>query len=132
VCAAFGIGRRGGATGPDLSLFKKSRVRLPSVIVGECLADLGYAGLQDLAPVARLPERKPRNGKLTAEQKRANKEQRRERVGIEHAIRRLKVFRILSSCYRNRRKRYGLRLNLIAAICNKETLLARARLTGSP
>jgi hypothetical protein len=35
------------------------------------------------------------------------------------------VFRILSGRYRNRRKRYGLRLNLIAAICNKETLLAK-------
>ncbi|MEM6839389.1 MAG: IS5/IS1182 family transposase, partial [Cyanobacteria bacterium P01_C01_bin.120] len=29
-------------------------------------------------------------------------------------------FRILSQCYRNRRRRYGLRCNLIAAIYNQE------------
>jgi len=33
---------------------------------------------------------------------------------------RLKVFKILSLPYRNRRKRFGLRFNLIAAICNRE------------
>jgi hypothetical protein len=32
----------------------------------------------------------------------------------------LKVFRILSDRYRNRRKRFGLRFNLIAAIYNLE------------
>jgi hypothetical protein len=127
VCA-----HAGRSPGPDLTLFKTSGVRLPSSVVGGCLADSGYAGLQHLVPGARLPERKPRKGELTAEQKLANKEQRRERVGIEHAIRRVKVFRILSGRYRSARKRYGLRLNLIAALCNKETLLARARLDGSP
>ncbi|TRU86788.1 MAG: IS5/IS1182 family transposase, partial [Microcystis novacekii Mn_MB_F_20050700_S1] len=34
--------------------------------------------------------------------------------------RRLKIFRILSSRYRNRRRRFGLRLNLIAGIYNYE------------
>jgi hypothetical protein len=93
--------------------------------VSTCLADLGYAGLQKIVPGARLPTRKPPRRTLSREQRRANREQRRERVLIEHLIRRLKVFRILSSRYRNRRKRYGLRLHLIAAICNKETVLAR-------
>ena len=37
---------------------------------------------------------------------------------VEHAIRRLKVFRLLGERYRNRRKRFGLRLNLIAALTN--------------
>ena len=32
----------------------------------------------------------------------------------------LKIFRILSERYRNRRKRFGLRFNLIAAIYNME------------
>jgi hypothetical protein len=35
-------------------------------------------------------------------------------------IRRLKIFRILSERYRNRRKRFALRFNLIAAIHNLE------------
>jgi hypothetical protein len=38
--------------------------------------------------------------------------------------RQLKIFRILAERYRNRRKRFGLRFNLIAAIINFE--LARA------
>jgi hypothetical protein len=102
-----------------------SRVRLPARVVSTCWADLGYAGLQEHVPGARLPTRKPPRRELSREARRANKEQRRERVLIEHLIRKLKVFRILSSRYRNRRKRYGLRLHLIAALCNRETELAR-------
>ena len=37
---------------------------------------------------------------------------------VEHAIDRLKIFRILAERYRNCRKRFGLRLNLIAALTN--------------
>ncbi len=43
-----------------------------------------------------------------------------ERVTNEHAIGFLKRFKILSEGYRNRRKRFGLRFNLIAGICNFE------------
>ena len=42
-----------------------------------------------------------------------------QRVLIENIIRELKNFRILSEKYRNRRKKYGLRFNLIAAIYNR-------------
>jgi hypothetical protein len=44
----------------------------------------------------------------------------RLRVVVEHVHRKLEVFRILSERYRNRRKRFGLRFNLIAAILNFE------------
>jgi hypothetical protein len=37
---------------------------------------------------------------------------------IENIIPELKIFRILAEKYRNRRKRYGLRFNLIAALYN--------------
>jgi transposase len=120
ICAHTGRGVR-----PDLRLFQESGVRLPAPVVGECLADLGYLGLSKIAPCACLPERKPRKRELSSEQQATNRVQRRRRWPIEHLIRRLKVFRILSSRYRNRRKRYGLRLNLIAAICNKEAILAK-------
>jgi hypothetical protein len=39
---------------------------------------------------------------------------------VEHTIRRPKVFRLLSERYRNRRKRFGLRFNQIAALYNLE------------
>jgi len=49
-----------------------------------------------------------------------NREISSERVGNEHAIGFIKRFKILSERYRNRRKRFGLRFNLIAGICNFE------------
>ena len=42
------------------------------------------------------------------------------RIAIENILCCLKVFRILSEKYRNRRKRYGLRFNRIAALYNRE------------
>ncbi|MEM9450379.1 MAG: IS5/IS1182 family transposase, partial [Cyanobacteria bacterium P01_E01_bin.6] len=47
-----------------------------------------------------------------------------ERIGIEHINRSLKIFKILAGRYRNRRCRYNLRGNVIAAIYNYELSLA--------
>jgi hypothetical protein len=47
----------------------------------------------------------------------------KERITVEHVQRKLNIFRILSSRYRNRRRRFGLRLNLIAGIYNYELSL---------
>ena len=43
-----------------------------------------------------------------------------QRVLNEHVIGKIKRFKILSCRYRNRRKRFGLRVNLISAIYNFE------------
>jgi hypothetical protein len=53
-----------------------------------------------------------------------NRDLARRRVIAEHVNCRLKVWRILSERYRNRRNRFGLRFSLIAGLCNYE--LARA------
>jgi hypothetical protein len=52
--------------------------------------------------------------------RRANRELASRRIDCEHVIGKLKVFRILMERYRNRRRRVGLRVNLIAAIYNFE------------
>jgi hypothetical protein len=57
---------------------------------------------------------------LNAEDKAKNRKISSERVTNEHAIGFIKRFKILSERYRNRRKRFGLRFNLIAGICNFE------------
>jgi hypothetical protein len=49
---------------------------------------------------------------------RENRAIARTGVANEHSTGFVKRFRILSERYRNRRKRFGLRFNLIAAICN--------------
>ena len=55
---------------------------------------------------------------LSKEAKLINKEISRRRIPMEHINSRLTVFRILSERYRNRRKRFGLRKNLIAGYVN--------------
>lgn len=55
---------------------------------------------------------------LTVEQKAANRELARKRIFVEHVIGKVKTFRILSERYR--RKRFGLRFNLIASLYNLE------------
>ena len=60
-----------------------------------------------------------RNSLLFDVEKKYNKMIGKIRVVIEHINSQLKTFRILSERYRNRRKRFGLRINLIAALVNR-------------
>ena len=109
----FGDGRE-----PDFQLFKNSRCAIsPETCL---LADSGYPGLLALHPNSQTPVKKSKLRPLSQEQKARNRGLSRKRILIENILRRLKIFRILSERYRNRRKRFGLRFNLIAAICNME------------
>ncbi len=100
----------------DFSLYKHSKADLPAAV--QCLADSGYQGLLELHENSRTPFKKPKGGDLTAEQKQFNRELASERVVIEHIIRHLKIFRIMAERYRNRRRRFMLRVNLIAGLYN--------------
>lgn len=102
----------------DFQLFKISRTGI--IAETECLADTGYQGLTKLHANSQTPKKKSKHHPLTSSQKVANRELARRRILVEHVIGRLKVFRILSERYRNRRKRFGLRFNLISAIYNFE------------
>jgi transposase len=84
------------------------------------LADAGYQGLTELHSNSRTPAKNSKLHPLSKEQKVSNRALSQERILIENIIRKLKIFRILSERYRNRRKRFGLRFNLIAAIYNME------------
>ena len=83
-------------------------------------ADGGYQGLQKKHAKVLLPNKQSKLKKLTKEEKRANRELARIRIRVENVIRRLKIFRILGERYRNRRRRLGLRFNLISGIYNFE------------
>lgn len=107
----FGKGAR-----HDFSLYKHSKAELPEEV--ECLGDSGYQGLPGLHENSRTPFKKPKGGELTQEQKEFNRQLASERVIVEHIIRHLKIFRILSERYRNRRRRFMLRVNLIAGLYN--------------
>ena len=102
----------------DFKLFVRSRTGL---LAGtRCLADSGYLGLTKRHENSQTPHKKSKLHPLTEQQKSQNRQLAKERFGVEHVIRSLKIFRILSERYRNRRRRFGLRFNLIAAIYNYE------------
>jgi len=82
------------------------------------LGDSGFQGIYDIHKNSWIPHKKPSGGKLSKSQKAENKQLSSYRVCIEHAIRYIKRFKILSSRYRNKRKRRGLRVSLLSGICN--------------
>ncbi len=106
-------------------MFKQSKISLSPTI--ECLVDKGYQGIQKLHSNSQVPRKKPRKGELTDLDKKKNRELARKRVVGEHINRRLKIFKILADRYRNRRKRFGLRFNLIAGLYNYELRLSSAK-----
>lgn len=113
IATSFGKGRT-----HDFKLFKQSCTHVhPQTML---LADLGYLGLERLHAHSFLPAKATKHHPLTYEEKRANLTLARLRLHIERVIGRLKVFRILAERYRGRRKRFGLRFNLIAGIHNVE------------
>ena len=67
-----------------------------------------------------LAHKKPKNGKLTAQQTQENKEHSKIRIRVEHKFAQLKKFRILGEIYRNFRKKHHLRFNIIAGIVNMQ------------
>jgi hypothetical protein len=106
----------------DFRLFKNSKIPLNKTI--KCLVDKGYQGIQKLHANSQVPKKKPKNGTLNSLEKKQNRELARKRVIGEHINRKLKIFKILADRYRNRRKRFGLRFNLIAGLYNYELRLS--------
>ena len=102
----------------DFRIWKESQIDLGKKI--ELIADKGYQGIKKIHENSRIPIKKTKGNSLTKEEKKFNQQLAKERIIVEHVNRKLKIFRILSSRYRNRRRRFGLRLNLIAGIYNYE------------
>lgn len=84
------------------------------------ITDTGYTGIKKLQGNTKLPKKSSKKKPLTKEEKKLNREISSERVVNENVIGSLKRFKIISDRYRNRRKRFGLRFNLIAGIHNME------------
>lgn len=116
VAVACGKGRE-----HDFRLFKRRRPRLHEKT--EVLADSGYQGLARFHPKSRTPhKRRHKTIALTDQQRGHNRTLASERVGVEHVIRRLKIFRVLKETYRHRRRRHGLRTHLLAGLLNHDLL----------
>jgi hypothetical protein len=111
----------------DFKVFKDSDTHIDPNTKVE--TDTGYIGITELHGNSVLPKKRKRRKKgekervkLTKEEKAFNRQVSSERVTNEHVIGYIKRFRILAERYRNRRKRFGLRMNLICGICNFDAI----------
>ncbi len=109
ICTSFSNGKK-----HDFKLFKDSKVRWIKEI--KSFADTGYVGITKIQSTTKLPKKNSKKKKLTKEEKAENRRIASDRVKNEHAIGFLKRFKVLSERYRNRRKRFGLRFNLIGSV----------------
>lgn len=103
-----------------MTLFRQSRRDLSKAC--EILADSGYQGLMKLYPQAKTPIKSSKYHPLSQEDKLYNKSLSSHRIKVENVFAKVKVFKMFSTTYRNRKKRLGLRMNLIAGIINFESL----------
>jgi hypothetical protein len=111
ICTNFTNGKR-----HDFRLFKESGVHIHPTI--KSLTDTGYQGIHKIHQNSALPKKRSKKNPLSKEDKITNRSLSSERVLNENVIGSLKRFKIIADRYRNRRKRFGLRFNLIAGIYN--------------
>ena len=84
------------------------------------IADKGYIGIDKIHGNSLVPKKSTKKHKLTKEDKKYNSIISRRRIYIEHMNRHIKRFRIMSTRYRNKRRKFALRFSLICAIYNFE------------
>ena len=114
ICTEFFNGKA-----HDGTIFKTTLTILGRILV---LADSGYRDVQKVHANTKFPLRHKEDfGAMTdSERKEYNRSISSHRMKVEHIIGRTKRFGIARERYRNRRKRFGLRYNLICGIVNYE------------
>ena len=105
----------------DLKLLKRSRLLgcLPKGVgvIGD-KASIGAADLRRGVECA-TPRRKPRGQPRPPADRRYNRAVSRRRIGVEHTIRRLRVFQALTQVNRHGRKRHEHRVRAVAGLVNR-------------
>ena len=115
ICTDFSAGKK-----HDFRLLKESKIKFQKWT--KIFTDSGYQGIKKLYGNAEIPKKKTKKCPLTKADKAKNREIGSKRVLVENIIGFIKRFKIAAERYRNRRTRFGLRFNLIAAIYNFELL----------
>src|SRR5262245_55488262 len=95
----------------DKKVDDRTRVRLPAGVAA--YGDTGYQGTPLRTPAKRKPK-----GRLTRRQRRGNRRLSRKRIAVEHAIGKMKVWRIAAERYRNPVRRHTLILKNVAGLHN--------------
>lgn len=126
----------------DFALFKQDNAAFPADLPHNAdapqgsggrtrtidIGDSAYTGMQKQYPdrdVRTSIKRKP-GKKLTPAEKEYNKALAKIRILVEHAIRRVKVFRVMGDRYRNPRKKYAIINDIVCGLVNLMRLWERA------
>jgi hypothetical protein len=116
ICIASGKGRR-----HDFWLYKASELRIHQD--AQAVTDTGFPGVAKLHKNSLLPRKRSKCKPLTSDDIAFNSSVSSLRATTEHVIGFVRRFKIISDRYRYRRKRFALRFNLLAGICNFDSLL---------
>jgi hypothetical protein len=102
----------------DYNIYKKNHPKLPKEVVS--MFDLGFLGIQKDFPEQKssLPIKKEKDCELSLQEKDYNKNHSKKRIVIEHAICRLKKFRILADVFRNKLRKYDSISNIVSGLIN--------------
>src|SRR3954452_8094314 len=103
----------------DYSIYKKYHPELPKVVEG--MYDLGFLGVQkDFSAEQKscLPIKKDRGCELTEVEKEYNKNHSKKRIVIEHAICRIKKYRIMNDVFKNRLRKYDRASDIVSGLVN--------------
>jgi hypothetical protein len=100
----------------DFKLYQKSKIKINKK--NRLDADSGYLGIEKIHENVHLPKKSSKLHPLTEKEKKYNKKHSSGRVVVEHVIRKIKIFKIMADKYRNRRRRYNLRMQLLCGIYN--------------
>jgi hypothetical protein len=102
----------------DFKLFKQSRLPLKA---NSCVfVDLSHLGIAKIDANCATPHKASKLHPLNNEQREDNRQKTSARICVEHVNAKIKTFQILTQKYRNRRKRFNLRFNLICGLINFE------------
>ena len=86
----------------------------------ESIFDLGFLGVEKDHPEQKsvLPIKKKKNQELTIEEKEYNRLHSKKRIVVEHAICRLKKYRIMNDVFRNRTRKYDKVSDIVSGLVN--------------
>lgn len=99
----------------DFALFKEEE---PTPQDSHLFVDLGYLGIEKIHKNSECPYKASKNKPLDKITKAYNKALSSVRIKIENVLAQIKVFKILSDRFRNKRKRYNLKFQIISGIVN--------------
>jgi len=105
----------------DSKIYEENNPSVPPDV--EKIGDLGYIGCDDI----KTPRRKPRGKERPKADIRFNKKLAKKRIVVEHAIGRVKKFRVWGQEFRNRLTRHDTMTDIVSGLVNFRLLLAEGQ-----